>query len=90
MLFKILLPAAKTRSDPSVGRSVISISSKYASSSGIMINGSSTKALRTDASINSPIDCAKYSSSLSLICANAEFGAVITCKITFRSKEDKS
>ena len=33
-----------------------------------------------------PIDDTKYFSSLSRICANAEFGVVITRKITIRSK----
>jgi len=39
--------------------------------------------------IKSPIDCIKYFSSLSRICANAEFGDVITRIIIFRSKGNK-
>jgi len=42
-----------------------------------------------DANKKTTIDDTKYLSSLSLICTNAEFGAVITRKIIFRSKEDE-
>ena len=39
-----------------------------------------------DANKKIPIEDTKYFSSLSRICVNAEFGAAITRKITFRSK----
>ena len=42
----------------------------------------------TDENKKIAIDDAKYLSSLSRICANAEFGEVIMRKITFESKED--
>ena len=50
------------------------------------MNGTSNNAPRMEVNTKSPIDCAKYFSSLSRTCANAEFGAVITRKITFGSK----
>jgi hypothetical protein len=55
-------------------------------SSGTMINGIITSRLITDANKKIPIDDGKYFSSLSRICANGVFGAMITRKITFRSK----
>ena len=51
-----------------------------------MRNGIITSRLITDANKKIPIEDKKYFSSLSRICANAEFGAAITRKITFRSK----
>jgi len=54
-----------------------------------MTKGCKISTLRTEDNTKTPIDCTKYFSSLSRICANAEFGAVIIRKIIFRSKEDK-
>ena len=82
----MLIPTNKTTSVLSVGKLASSTPSKYASSRGIKMNGTSINAPRTEVNIKSPIDCAKYFSSLSLTCTNAEFGAVITRKITFGSK----
>jgi hypothetical protein len=54
-----------------------------------MSKGNKISTLRTEANTKIPIDCSKYFTSLSRICANAEFGEVIIRKIIFRSKEDK-
>ena len=54
-----------------------------------MIKGNKSNTLRIEDRTKIPIDCTKYFSSLSRICANAEFGAVIIRKIILRSKEDK-
>ena len=82
----MLIPTNKITSVLSVGKLASSTPSKYTSSRGIIMNGTSINAPRMEVNIKSPIDCAKYFSSLSRICTNAEFGAVITRKITFRSK----
>lgn len=54
-----------------------------------MTKGAITSKPMTDAKRKIAIEDTKYFSSLSLTCANAEFGAVITRKITFESKNDK-
>ena len=84
-----LIATNKTGSNSSDGKVAASTPSKYASSSGIMTKGSIISTLRTEANTKIPIDCPKYFTSLSRICANAEFGEVIIRKIIFRSKEDK-
>ncbi len=84
-----LIVINKIGSNSSVEKVVSSTSSKYTSSSGIITKGNKINTLRTEDNTKIPIDCTKYFSSLSRICANAEFGEVIIRKITFRSKEDK-
>jgi hypothetical protein len=54
-----------------------------------MTKGTITSRPITDANRKIAIEVTKYLSSLSRIWANAEFGAVITRKTTFGSKEDK-
>ena len=82
----MLIPTNRLTSVLPVGKLASSTPSKYASSRGIIMNGISNNDPRMEVNIKSPIDCAKYFSSLSRTCANAEFGAVITRKITFGSK----
>jgi hypothetical protein len=89
----MLEPIDNPTADPSSGKrlliSSVPSNSKYASSRGIITNGNTTNPPRIEEMINKAIDCAKYFSSLSLTCENAEFGEIITRKIKLKSKEDK-
>ena len=90
--FSMLRPTDQITSVPPDGMlfifPVLSISSKYTSSSGIVTKGRTIRIPRIEEKINNPIDWTKYFSWLSLICEKAEFGDIITRKIKPRSKED--